>query len=93
MKSRALKTVAGIVLLLVVFTAWQALAQPGAGGAPQPGGFGGMMMGPGWPPAPTPVVVAADGVVYVACEGKLIAYEGKTLQPLAQATYWEREAQ
>ena len=91
MKSRAFKTVAVIVLLLLVVTAWQALAQPAAGGGPPGGGFG--MMGPGWPPTPTPVVVVSDGVVYVACDGKLMAFEAKTLKPLGEATYWERPAQ
>jgi hypothetical protein len=84
--------VAGLVLLLVVVTAWQALAQPGPGGGQAPGGFAGMM-GPGWPPAPAPVVVVADGVVYVACDGKLAAYEVRTLKPLAEAKYWERPEQ
>jgi hypothetical protein len=92
-KSRTIKTVAVIVLLLVVVTAWQALAQPGAGGGQPPGGGFAGMMGPGWPPVPTPVVVVSDGVVYVACDGKLIAYEAKTLKLLAEATYWEREAE
>jgi outer membrane protein assembly factor BamB len=49
-----------------------------------------MMMMPGWPPAPTPVVVVADGVVYVACDGVLTAFEAKTLKPLGSATYWTR---
>jgi hypothetical protein len=44
------------------------------------------------PPTPTPVVVLGDGVVYVACDGKLIAFEAKTLRKLAEATYWERPA-
>jgi hypothetical protein len=89
-KSRTIKLVAGIVLLLLVVTAWQALAQPGAAGGPPGGGFG--MMGPGWPPVPTPVLVVSDGVVYVACDGKLMAFEAKTLKPLGEATYWERPA-
>jgi len=48
--------------------------------------------GPPPPPTPTPVVVLGDGVVYVACDGKLMAFEAKTLKKLGEATYWERPA-
>jgi len=97
MKSTLAKTAMGIALVLIVITALQVLAQPRPGGAPPAGGapgggFPGMMMGPGWPPAPTPVVVVSDGVVYVACDGKLMAFEAKTLKVLGEATYWERPA-
>ena len=30
----------------------------------------------------------ADGVVYVACQGTLTAYEAQTLKQLGQATFW-----
>lgn len=38
--------------------------------------------------APVAVVVVADGVVYVACDGRLTAFDAKTLKKLGQATYW-----
>jgi hypothetical protein len=77
---------------------------PGGPGGPPPGmmGPGGPGMGPGMmgsggpgmmmppPPMPTPVVVIGDGVVYVACDGKLMAFEAKTLRKLGEAIYWER---
>jgi outer membrane protein assembly factor BamB len=47
------------------------------------------MMGPMGAP-PSPVVVIGDGVVYVAFDGKITAFEAKTLKKLAEATYWER---
>lgn len=53
-------------------------AMPGGMGGPPP------MMRP-----PSATLMAADGVVYVACEGKLTAYEAKTLRKLAETTYWE----
>jgi len=93
MKSRLAMVAAGVILALIVLAALHVLAQPGPGGGPGGGfgggGFPGMMM-PGWPPAPTPVVVAADGVVYVACDGVLTAFEAKTLKPLGSVTYWTR---
>jgi len=95
MKSRLVMVAVGLAVGLIVLAALHVVAQPGpgggAGGGPfGGGGFGGMMMMPGWPPAPTPVVVVADGVVYVACDGVLTAFEAKTLQPLGSATYWTR---
>ena len=90
MKRSLVWTAAAIAALLVVTTVWHALAQPAQGGGPPgAGGFGGMMMA-GWPPAPTPVMVATEGIIYVACDGKLIAYDAKTLKPLGEAVYWER---
>ncbi len=52
-------------------------------------GMGRGMMGMGTPmgPAQQPVVVVAEGVVYVAFEGRIVAFEAKTLQKLSEATY------
>ena len=62
---------------------------PGMGmGGP---GMGMGMMGGGGQ-QPTPVMLVADGVLYIACDGKVTAFELKTLNKLAQATYWERPA-
>ena len=33
-------------------------------------------------------MMVVDGVVYVACNGVLTAYEAKTLKQLGQATFW-----
>lgn len=61
-------------------------------GGPMMGGMmGGPMMGMMGPPmTPSVTVVVADGVVYVACDGELFAFEATTLRKLGQATYWER---
>ena len=99
MKSRFVQVAVAIALVLAVAGAWHVIAQPAPGGGPPGGGgfggggFGGMMMMPGWPPAPTPVVVVDDGVVYVACDGNLTAFEAKTLKPLGSAVYWQRPEQ
>lgn len=91
------------VVLMAAALVW-ALAQPGPpgmqpgqgmpqGGPQGMGGFPGMGMGmmmPGWPPAPTPVALVADGVLYILCDGKVLALDAKTLQVIAKATYWER---
>jgi len=94
MKSRLVMVAVGLAIGLILVAAWHVVAQPGpgggAGGGPfGGGGFGGMMMA-GWPPAPTPVVLVDDGVVYVACDGVLTAFEAKTLKPLGSAVYWTR---
>lgn len=88
--------VVALVLGLVALAAWHVAAQP-QGGMPQggmPQGFpGGMppVMGPTGPgPSPMPVVVLGEGMVYVACDGKLTAFNAKTLEKVAEATYWER---
>ncbi len=84
-----------LVLGLVTIAAWHAVAQP-QGPPPQGGGVfpgGPMMFGPPMNipgPAPVPVVVVGEGVVYVACDGRLMAFDAKTLQKVAEATYWER---
>jgi outer membrane protein assembly factor BamB len=94
------KTACALAVLLIVAGVWHVAAQP-QGGPPQggmggfPGGMGGFpggppMMGPMMMPAPMAVVVVGDGVVYVACDGKLTAFDAKTLEKLAEATYWER---
>jgi outer membrane protein assembly factor BamB len=90
MKGRLVKLAVGIAVVLILAAVLHVLAQPGPPGGAPGGPFPEMMM-PGWPPAPTPVVVVADGVVYVACDGKLTAFEAKTLQVLGEAIYWERE--
>lgn len=41
------------------------------------------------PSAPTPVMLVVDGVLYIACDGKVFAFEAKTLKKLAEATYLE----
>ncbi len=40
-------------------------------------------------PSVPPVMVVADGIVYVAFEGKLTAFNAKTLEKIAEATYWK----
>ena len=58
--------------------------QAGQGG-PGMGGFG---PPPGPPPGMAPVAMAvADGTVYVAAEGKVFAFEAKSLKKLAEVTY------
>jgi hypothetical protein len=57
-------------------------------------GMGRGMLGPGMgmgmpQPPPQPVVVVADGVVYVAFEGRIMAFEAKTLHKLSEANYAE----
>jgi hypothetical protein len=87
-----------VVLALVVVgvVAIPALSQQGplAGDEqPLPGAYAGVpgdMSGP--PPAQrmsSATMVVADGVVYVACAGKLSAYEAKTLRKLGETTYLE----
>jgi len=93
MRSTLAKTALVMALGLIVVAVWHVAAQPP--GPPQggmPGPFpGGMppMMGPMGPP-PTPVVVLGDGVVYVAFDGKITAFQARTLEKIAEATYWER---
>ena len=97
MKPTIAKIAIAVAVALLLTAGLHALSQPNLGGGGGFGGGGPMMMGPGGPPpfggppgGPTPVVVVSDGVVYVACDGKLIAFEAKTLKKLAEATYWER---
>ena len=64
--------------------------QAGQGG-PGMGGPGGMMgRGPGQQGGAQAAMVVADGVVYVAAEGKVFAFEAKTLKKLAEVTYSTR---
>jgi hypothetical protein len=54
--------------------------------------MGGRPERPGGPLAvapASPTVVVADGVVYVAGAGKIVAFEAKTLRKLATAVYEE----
>ena len=44
------------------------------------------------PPPPPVTVVVSDGAVYVAADGKLIAFEAKTLKKLAEAKIGDRQA-
>lgn len=93
MNRRVLKLIGLIAIGLVLGVVLHALAQQGgarppAGGFPG-GGFPAMM--PGFMmPAPMAVMVAEDGVIYVACDGTLTAFEAKTLKPLGAVTYWTR---
>lgn len=52
------------------------------------GGQGVGFMAMAMPMSPPATVIVQDGVVYVACNGKLTAYEAKTLAVLAEVTYW-----
>ena len=92
-----------LMLSLVAGTAVAQPGQPGPQGPQAPGGMpgmgpmpGGMMGGPMmYPPMmpmgppQTPVLLVSDGVIYVAFEGKLTAFEAKTLKKLAEAVYAE----
>ncbi|MBM3471860.1 MAG: hypothetical protein FJX75_01140 [Armatimonadetes bacterium] len=103
MRSKLAKTALVLAVGLLVVAVWHVAAQQPQGGPPQGGFPGGPMMGGpgpmmGGPPPmmgpmgapPSPVVVLGDGVVYVAFDGKITAFEAKTLKKLAEATYWER---
>lgn len=87
--------VAAVVVILIVVVAALAARPHHAGLARFHGGMAprGPMAGPPAPPpglGPTApaaaAVVVADGVVYVAEAGKLMAFEARTLKPLAEAT-------
>jgi len=87
------------VLILAALTAVPAFCQPGQGGGQRggrgqmgPGGPPGMGMQMQLPPPPQTTMVVADGVLYIACDGKVTAFEAKTLNKLAEATYLERPA-
>jgi len=82
-----------VLLVAALLMALPALSQQG----PPPGGQGlgpPMMGGPGLggpmgsPLGPPATMLVSDGVLYVACDGKLFAFEAKTLKKLAEATYW-----
>ncbi len=82
--------IAALVICVVAVAAIlvPALCQPG-GGPPGQGGGGNFDMG-GPPPPPmmgAAAVAVGDGVVYVASDGKLTAFEAKTLKKLTEATY------
>jgi len=95
MRSKLVKTALVLAVGLLVVAMWHVAAQQPVG--PPQGGFPGGPM-PGGPPPmmgpmgapPSPVVVLGDGVVYVAFDGKITAFEAKTLKKLAEAIYWER---
>jgi len=55
---------------------------PGSGGMDVP-----PAISPGLPPAS---VAAADGVVYVVSEGRLIAFDAKTLERIGETSYLPR---
>lgn len=72
---------------------WAGQGGPGMGmgmgmGMPPFGGQG--MMGLAMRPSVPPVMMVVDGIVYIAFEGKLTAFDAKTLERIAEATYWER---
>jgi len=73
-------------LLLSVTLGW--CQQPGP-----PMGPPMFMMGPGMgmpgPGSPPVTMLVSDGVLYLACNGKLTAYDARTLKALAEVTYWQ----
>ena len=84
-------TVALVVALAML--ALPATAQPGPPPGGQ-GGFGGPGMGPGMggpmgpppmPMSPPVTMMIADGVVYVACNGTLTAYQSQDAEEQARA--------
>ena len=92
-----LAVIACLVLVAVGVALLPALSQqegpPFNGQAGQGGGMMGGPMGmpPGPPPGMTPAaMVVADGTVYVAAEGKVFAFEAKSLKKLAEVTYSTR---
>jgi hypothetical protein len=61
----------------------------GMGGMGMGMGMGMPMMGMMGGNQPAPVMMIVDGVVYIAYAGKVMAFAGKTLEKLGEATYWE----
>jgi hypothetical protein len=67
---------------------------PGQGmGGPDGGSGGRMGMSTQATQAPTPVMLVAEGVLYIACDGKVTAFDAKTLKKIGDAMYWERPKQ
>ena len=88
------------LLCLLSAVAWAQFGQPGMGGPPMGPGMGGGMMGMGGPgmgggmmggmgAMHAPVMMVVDGIVYIAYGGKLTAFDAKTLDKIAEATYQE----
>lgn len=91
-----------VVFLLALVSVAAAQPQPGVplppGGPPLDGqnpmaglmalGLLGGLFGGGQ--QPQTVMVVANGIVYVACDGTLTAFDAKTLEKIASAVYWER---
>lgn len=74
-----------VVVLLVGVAVLPALCQPQGG---PPGGQGMDGMPPGPPPGMGGAALAvADGIVYVASDGKLMAFDAKSLKKLGEAQY------
>jgi len=94
MRNRTARLLTVVIAVGLLALALPALAQggppPGGGGGFGGPGMGGPMGPPPMPTGPSVTMVVSDGVIYVACDGTLTAYEAKTLKPLAQVTYWER---
>jgi hypothetical protein len=89
----------GAVVTMLVVAAVPGMCQPGGQGGgrmgAQGGNTGGPGMGPGMmmaPMAPQATMVVAEGVLYVACEGKITAYDARSLEKIAEVTYWEPPA-
>lgn len=78
--------VVATVLLAAAIGAW-AQAPGGQGGQ---GGQGGPGMAQRLPPPPSVAMTASEGTVYVAVDGKLLAFEAKTLKKLAEVQLAER---
>jgi len=99
MKHRSL-VIVGVAVVMLVLAAAAGSCQPGVPGQGMGGqqGQGMGQLGVGGPGfgmpamAPTVQMVVADGVLYVACEGQVMAFDAKTLEKLAEATYWHPPA-
>jgi hypothetical protein len=49
-----------------------------------------VMMGSMGRSSVAPVMLVNDGIIYIAYDGKLTAFDAKTLERVGEATYWER---
>jgi hypothetical protein len=70
----------------------QGMGMPGQGMGMMPFGMNPMMMGGmgRTPAAVPPVMLINDGIIYIAYDGKLSAFDAKTLERIGEAIYWER---
>jgi len=74
--------------------AWAQEMGPAGAANPAPGQPNPGMAGMGGPPttfvtSPSPALTTADGVVYVASEGTLSAFEARTLKKLGEVKYYK----